>query len=372
MVLSGAEKLRQLLIAGAIGFAAVLPACGTSETSSAADFSGEAVSSETTAVAGEAVGWESIPENASAEDGSGDSGRVGSETVEGDSGDGADSADTDEADTGGTDDGPEEGNTETSGDDGADSAAESETAETSTSAVQGIDGTLTGTDEAKALMTDFMTRWNLNSSNYAVAYKNLSTGEVFYYNELKQWDACSTYKFPLNLLYYDMEAAGEITEDTIIPGTDTPLSECHHQSLQFSNNELSEAMVNNLGAYDVMKQNMRKYFTLTDAEIDSSYYHHNYFCARMMMDCSEYLYNHQAEYPDALAYLEAAQPGEYFKTSITDCTIAQKYGLRDGYNHDAGIIFAQTPFVLSVYTYNAGGNELISQTAKLFYDYTEK
>lgn len=249
---------------------------------------------------------------------------------------------------------------------------EPETAEVASSEVSGIDGTMTGTEKARELVADFMRQRNLNSGNFAVAYQNLATGEVFYYNELKQWDACSTYKFPLNLLYYDMEAEGQLAEDSIVPGTQTPLSECHHQSLEFSNNELSEAMMDNLGSYDTVKQKMRKYFTLTDAEIDNSYYHHNYFCARMMMDCAAYLYQHQEEYPDALRYLEAAQPGEYFRTYLPDVTIAQKYGLRDGYNHNAGIIFGDTPFVLSVYSYQAGGNEMIGRLAELFWQYTEE
>ena len=159
-----------------------------------------------------------------------------------------------------------------------------EDAEVQVSEVSGIDGSMTGTERAKELVSAFMKDRGLNSGNFAVAYQNLVTGEVFYYNELKQWDACSTYKFPLNLLYYDMEASGQITGDTILPGTQTPLSECHHQSLEFSNNDLSEAMMDNLGSYDVVKQNMRKYFTLTDAEIDNSYYHHNYFCCRHFVD----------------------------------------------------------------------------------------
>lgn len=89
------------------------------------------------------------------------------------------------------------------------------------------------------------------------------------------------------------------------------------------------------------------------------------------MDCAAYLYQHQNEYPDALRYLEAAQPGEYFRTYLPGVTIAQKYGLRDGYNHNAGIVFADTPFVLSVYSYQAGGNEMIGRLAELFAQYTE-
>ena len=232
-------------------------------------------------------------------------------------------------------------------------------------------GVMTGSEEAIALVTAFVEERGISSSNISIAYTNLVTGETFYYNEDKLWDGCSTYKLPLNLLFYDMEAAGEITADTVIPGTGGyTLAECHHQSLEFSNNELSEAMVDYLGDYLAMKSSMLQYFGVDASAVDSSYYNHNYFSARMMMGCFIYLYGRQEQYAEALGYLEAAQPGEYFKTNISDCTIAQKYGLRDSYTHTAGIIFSDMPFVLSVYSSSAGGGTMIGSLAQLFYDYT--
>lgn len=227
-------------------------------------------------------------------------------------------------------------------------------------------------EELTSLLVDFLSENGLNASNFSCAYKNLVTGETAYFNELTQMDAASTYKLPLNLLYYDKEAAGELTEDSIIQGTQTPLSECHRQSLEFSNNELSEAMMDALGSYDQVKQEMRRYMTLSDAETDDSYYHHNYFCARQIMDVAAYLYSHAGQYPDALQYLEAAQPGMYFKRYLTDVTIAQKYGRRDGWENCAGIIFGDTPFVLGIYSHNtSGGEDTVAKCAQLFYDYTE-
>lgn len=233
-----------------------------------------------------------------------------------------------------------------------------------------VAASITASDELTALLAQFLTENGLNASNFALAFKDLTTGETCYYNELTQMDAASTYKLPLNLIYYDMEAAGSITADTIVPGTSTALSECHHQSLEFSNNELSEAMVNNYGSYDTLKRDERRYMTLTDAETDDAYYHHNYYCARQMMDVVAYLYAHQSQYTEALSYLKAAQPGQYFKREITGCEIAQKYGQRDGWQNCAGIIYSEHPFVLAIYSYNTtGGEPLLGSAAKLFYDY---
>ncbi len=233
--------------------------------------------------------------------------------------------------------------------------------------------TATGSsEELTALVNQFLAENGLNTDNFACAYLNLSTGETCYVNELRQFDAASTYKLPLNLLYYDRQAAGTISGSDIIQGTGTSLGECHHQSLEFSNNELSEAMVNQYGSYDVLKRDMRRYMTLTDAETADSYYHHNTFCARQIMDVSHYLYDHSGEYQEALGYLQAAQPGQYYKHYISGVTIAQKYGHRDGYDNCSGIVYGSTPFVLGVYSYNAGGEEMIGRLAQLFYQYSNQ
>lgn len=322
-----------------------------------------------TDAAEEVTVWEAIPEGASAAELAGeDSGEdaEGDDALSGDSADvkmdGTESMDAEDGDDHSEDEIDEASSDETGA--GEDTAADEVVTEEVDTA------SMTGSEELIALVSSFMEEWGLSSSNFSVAFTNLTTGETFYYNEDKLWDGCSTYKLPLNMLYYDMEAEGEITADSIIPGTGGyTLAECHHQSLQYSNNELSEAMVDNLGNYVTMKRNMLKYYTQTEDEIDSSYFNHNYYSARMMMDCCSYVYQHSSEYAELLGYLEAAQPDEYFKTYITDVTIAQKYGLRDGYTHTAGIIYADTPFVLSVYSYNAGGSSMIGSLALLFHQY---
>ncbi len=301
--------------------------------------------------------WEPIPEG----DAHGKSGNAasGSDTEDPSAGDSSSGGSTAEKTGAGTDRDTKEDTEETS------AANEGDTSSVDTAEPTAASAQLT------EMLTGFISSHSLNTGNFACAYKNLATGETCYYNELKMFDGASTYKLPLNLLYYDMQAAGKISGDDIVAGTNSTLSNCHYQSLVYSNNELSEAMTDDYGSYDVLKKDMCRYYTLSSSEIDESYYHHNYFCARMMMDCAEYVYTHQSQYSEALGYMKQAQPGEYFRSTITDCEIAQKYGRRDGWENCAGIVFAEKPFVLSVYTYNAGGAAVIGELAKDFYDYTE-
>ena len=181
--------------------------------------------------------------------------------------------------------------------------------------------------------------------------------------------AASTFKLPLNLYYYELEQAGEIAPDAYIPNSGTTLANCHRMSLVDSNNEVSIAMLYNLGNFRTYKEKMRKYFTMTDDEIDGKYWSNNYYCTRMMMDTLRYLYENEAEFPEMIGYLKQACPDHYFKKYL-DCEIAHKYGSFEGAENDVGIIYGENPFLLAVYTQDRGEN-VSAECAVLFKDYTD-
>ena len=223
----------------------------------------------------------------------------------------------------------------------------------------------------EGLMAEFMQENSLNETNFSLCYYNTVTGEEYCYNETAFMIAASTYKLPLNLYYYELQASGEITGDTYIPGAGTTLDDCHRMSLVDSNNEVSIAMLYHLGSFRDYKEAMRPFFTMTDDEIDPIYYADNYYCTRMMMDCLKYLYAHADDFSEMLGYMTEACPGAYFKALLEDkVTVAHKYGGFEGAENDTGIIYASQPFLLAVYTQGVG-EQICSQAAELLYEYTE-
>ena len=233
------------------------------------------------------------------------------------------------------------------------------------------DGASVAGKTLEGLIAEFMQENYLNETNFSLCYYNTVTGEEYCYNETAFMIAASTYKLPLNLYYYELQSAGEITGDTDIPGAGTTLDDCHRMSLVDSNNEVSIAMLYHLGSFRDYKEAMRTYFTMTDDEIDPIYYADNYYCTRMMMDCLKYLYAHEDDFTEMLDYMKQACPGAYFKAYLEDkVTIAHKYGSFAGAENDTGIIYASQPFLLAVYTQGVG--ELIpAAAAALLYEYTE-
>jgi|GEM_PF-2074792 len=227
---------------------------------------------------------------------------------------------------------------------------------------------LTDPSDLGQQMAVFMAKNHLDSSNFSVSFCNLVSGQTYYFNELALLTPASTYKLPLNMYYYDLQAAGEITGDSIIPDTELTLAECHRRSLVESDNPSSEAMLSALD-FIKFKQDIRKYFTLTDDQIDPVYYRRNFYSTRMMQETAAYLYRHADEYQEALGYLLQAQPGMYFRRYAGSCQIAQKYGRIDGWENCVGIVYAPTPFTLAVYTYGTGSDEVVARCCELLLNY---
>ena len=211
------------------------------------------------------------------------------------------------------------------------------------------------------LIDAFRAEHALTEDNFEISFYVPETGESYEFNETKMLYGASTYKLPLNLYYYDMQLAGEITGDTMIT-QGASLDEAHYQSLVYSNNELSYSLWRRIGDWPTYKTAMRKYFTMTDDEIPQEYYYNHLFCTRMMMDTLKVVWDGQEHYTELIDYLKIACPGAYFKTylDVDETPIAHKYGSYEGAENDVGIIWSERPFLLAVYTsglsYGPGGN----------------
>lgn len=212
--------------------------------------------------------------------------------------------------------------------------------------------------------------YRLNETNFSVSYYNTVTGESYAWNDTYMMLAASTYKLPLNLYYYELERAGTLDADSPIGGT--TLANAHFRSIVNSENEISHAMIDAIGSFPEYKQAMRKYFDMRDEEIDPVYYADNHYCTRMMMEVLQYLYENADDYPELLEYLLQACPDMYAKRYVTEYAVAHKYGSYAGYENDVAIIYAKQPFLLAVYTYNVGGEEICAQFARELTDYTDR
>ena len=217
----------------------------------------------------------------------------------------------------------------------------------------------------------YLTSRGLGEKKLAVAYYNTVTGESYAYNENELFMPASIYKLPLNMYYYEQEAAGCVDTNRKFAGY--TLADCHRLSLQYSHNETSQAMRNALGSVREYKECMKKYGGMTNEELGEQYFNSYNYSAKFILNTLKYLYEREEIFSEAIGYLKNARPKEFFEKYIPDseCVIAQKYGWYDGIAHTVGIVYADEPYLLCVFTQNVGYSEkVVGEISRLFYDYT--
>ena len=240
-----------------------------------------------------------------------------------------------------------------------------------TATAQSYDDTYFAQNSLEEIMESFRAQYGLTESNFSLCYYNTVTGESYTFADDHFMVAASTFKLPLNLYYYEMEQSGEIASDAPIPNSGTTLDQCHYQSLVWSNNEVSLAMLYNLGTFRQYKEKMCTYFSMAQEDIDYVYWVDNYYCTQMMMDTLKYLYDRQDTFSQMIDYLKQAQPGEYFKAYVSDYEIAHKYGYFEGAINDVGIIYTPQPYLLACYTQDvADGAQVVGKVNELLCAYT--
>ena len=214
------------------------------------------------------------------------------------------------------------------------------------------DGEVSSPPGPEEFVPEIMEGIGLGEGGYAVAFRSLDGGGDWYYNEEAYFKAASVYKLPLNMYFYELENSGALSPDELIGGI--RLSVCHRESLEHSDNPISQAMLDYLGGYAQYKRLILPYTGYVESELRPDYYNENAFTARMVLNILDYLYTHSDEFAGAIDHLLAAQPGQYLKSGSLGAPIAQKYGYEryDGVLHVAvaGIVYGEHPFLIAILT----------------------
>ena len=212
-------------------------------------------------------------------------------------------------------------------------------------------------DALDAAVGALFEEYDLSERNFALGFRALSDGTEYWYNADKLFETASLYKLPLNMYFYELEAAGELEPDGAVYGI--PLGFFHEQSLEHSNNELSQAMLDWIGSYREFKDIAFGYTGLDDSLRDAEYYACGGFSARMMVGMLQTLYDDPDTFGEAISYLKDAQPGQYLESGDCGLEVAQKYGYEhyDGVLNIciAGIVYTEEPFLMTVLTRGVAG-----------------
>lgn len=254
--------------------------------------------------------------------------------------------------------------------------AEEETAQEKVKLSSGVDeDSILDDTVLTSKVESFLEEWDIDPQQISVGYCYTATGDSWYYNGEEWFYPASMYKVPLMMLVAEKEYEGELTQDTEIHGE--KLSRVEELILTHSNNDWAHIIREYLGGDDVWREEAKKFAQLKEEDYDPDYLDYCYFSNMYMTQVMETLYTQQERFPNIINCLLAAEPGEYYKSSLEDkYEIAQKYGSFEDsrgekFNHCSAIIYTPNPCIVTVMTSNVTKYEtIISKLGDILVDYT--
>ena len=268
---------------------------------------------------------------------------------------------------------------EENGRDNADSSSEESQTEVEEEPVA-----LAEDEEIKTLIAEIKTANNLTADNFAFFYYNPQTQKYYFDNQDKYFKGASTVKVPVAMIYYDKikngeftlestlqytsddyEAGGGTTASTYSVGDYIPISFLLEQSIINSDNTAVNILIDGIG-YRKCRELMAQY---SDEEFIDDFYTSNLTKASFGFDIINHIYQNQENYQELIGYMKQSSFGEYLKKYISEYDVAHKYGSYAGNVHDYGIVFADSPYLIGVYTQNVpDADELIANISRQVLD----
>lgn len=178
--------------------------------------------------------------------------------------------------------------------------------------------------------------------------------------------AASTYKLPLNMVYYDMEREGEISPESYIDGYFLPT--LHYETIVNSNNDMAIAMLYHLGSFWQYREIMTQFY---DQDYPNEYYADNNINSDYMLAVLWRLYCRADQYEQLLEHMKIAARGQYFQLYQGDYEIAHKYGYFEGAINDVGIIYTPEPVLVAAYTQDVSwAEDKLGRLAQVLTEYS--
>ncbi len=235
------------------------------------------------------------------------------------------------------------------------------------------------------ITADYVAECGANEDKVSIGYYNTVTGEEHFYAGERYRDAGSMFKVPLNMVFCERVAAGELDWDTYVRGY--TYQYLLRSTIIDSNNESAKLLWLEIGKtevrpYPFYRRTIAPYMGVDPDNVDEKYYENNFFTAEQMICCLKLLYENPDRFPGLVDVMKEAERSKYFLQHEQPVEIAHKYGLNyinDGRTlvlNDCGIIYTEDPFCLVVFTEDLGSTAFnqyafLPNYCTLMIDYTE-
>ncbi|MCR5087918.1 MAG: class A beta-lactamase-related serine hydrolase [Oscillospiraceae bacterium] len=215
--------------------------------------------------------------------------------------------------------------------------------------------------------------------DFSIGFCYTGTGDCWYYNGDQFYYSAALYMVPTAMLIAEKEAAGELTQESIIWGSTLEFLES--SALTLSNNTSAMNLVYELGGNENSKCNAMsiRLTDLPESYFEDTFYNGIFYSARYMTELMKTLYEGEESnaFPHVTEYMLQAEPWQFFNRNGMNngYQVAQKFGSYHGGNNDnnhcTAIIYTPTPIVVTVMTKNvAEYQRVISEVGQYLAKYS--
>lgn len=223
------------------------------------------------------------------------------------------------------------------------------------------------------ILSQFRTEYGLTETNFAMAYYATGTGDQYGFQVDSYRNAAATELLPLNMLFYDLEAAGAIDGEKDSTGNYYIGSYYLPDLYTYTITDDDEAMAKTLRSYLGSYRDGRELLTqFSNQSYTEEYYTENVLNIRYMMNVLWRIYENQSTYARLLEDMDKAYPGWGFDLHLEVAyQVYHKFSQQDNVCNDVAIINTPQPFLLAAYTENVGhAEEMLGALAELMTQYT--
>lgn len=220
-----------------------------------------------------------------------------------------------------------------------------------------------------------MDEYGVKPDSVAMGYCNTVTGETHYHRGDEYIVAASMYKVPLNMVFTERVAKGELDWDTKISGL--PYSTLLEWTIINSDNDAAEKLWNKLGGYQKYRKLICPYMGVDPDTVDKMFWKNNYFTAEQMIYCLTLLQANPERFPRLEETMKRAEPERWFKSHPQEYEIAHKYGYVEDnhklYINDCAICYTDDPICIVLFTESIGSRatSFMADYCSLMCDYAQ-
>ena len=220
-----------------------------------------------------------------------------------------------------------------------------------------------------------MEEYHVKPESVAMGYCNTVTGETHYHRGDAYMVAASMYKVPINMVFTERVAKGEMDWDTKISGL--PYSTILEWTVINSDNDAAEKLWNKLGGYQKYRKAICPYMGVDAATVDKMFWKNNYFTAEQMIYCLSLLQANPDRFPRLEETMKRAEPERWFNAHEQEYEIAHKFGYFSEPGHlyinDCAICYTDDPICIVLFTDSIGASAtaFMADFCSLMCDYTQ-